>query len=108
MVLNTTTANIFPKDMHHQHRRIEKGIAVASFIAAVAFAFTALVLDEQHEMAAGNCTVVAQFLLLTASLFGIDYKLNSFGATLTHKHHVTDNTNEGNAQPQPIEHPQGQ
>lgn len=62
---------------HHQRRLAEKGVAVASFIAAVLFAFTALILDEQHELAAGNCTVIAQFLLLTASLFGIDYKLNS-------------------------------
>lgn len=62
-----------------QKRNIEKAIAVASFCAAVAFAFTALIIDEQHELAAGNCTIVAQFLLLTASLFGIDYKLNSIG-----------------------------
>lgn len=90
--------------MQHQHRRIEKGIAVASFIAAVAFAFTALVLDENHELAAGNCTVVAQFLLLTASLFGIDYKLNSFGATFNPKNNGTDNTNARTAQPQPTEY----
>lgn len=84
--------------MEHQHRRIEKGIAVASFIAAVAFAFTALILDDRHELAAGNCTVVAQFLLLTASLFGIDYKLNSFGATLHNRNNGTDNTSARSAQ----------
>lgn len=58
-------------------RHLEKFVAVASFLAAVCFAFTALIIDENHEMAAGNCTVIAQFLLLTASIFGIDYKLNS-------------------------------
>lgn len=58
----------------HGKRTVEKSIAVASFIAAVMFAFTALIIDDGHEMAAGNCTVIAQFLLLTASIFGIDYR----------------------------------
>lgn len=60
-----------------------------SFVAAVVFAFTALIIDEQHELAAGNCTIVAQFLLLTASLFGIDYKLNSIDYT-NHKHPISN------------------
>lgn len=62
-------------------RRIEYVVAVGSFIAAVTFAFTSLAISELHEVAAGNCTVVAQFLLLTASIFGIDYKLNRYGTT---------------------------
>lgn len=77
-------------------RYLEKSIATASFIAAVAFAFTSLVISEDNEVAAGNCTVIAQFLLLTASLFGIDYKLNNHGTT-TPRH----------PQQQPIEHSQG-
>lgn len=62
-------------------RRIEYFTAVASFVAAVAFAFTSLAIADNHELAAGNCSVVAQFLLLTASIFGIDYKLNAHGTT---------------------------
>lgn len=62
-------------------RRIEYAVAVGSFIAAVAFAFTSLAISQLHEVAAGNCTVIAQFLLLTASIFGIDYKINSNGNT---------------------------
>ena len=62
-------------------RRTEKAVAVSSFIVAVVFAFVSLSLADAHEVAAGNCSVVAQFLLLTASLFGIDYKLNSHGST---------------------------
>lgn len=62
-------------------RRIEYTVAVGSFIAAVAFAFTSVALAEGHEVAAGNCTVIAQFLLLTASIFGIDYK---YSQTLAH------------------------
>lgn len=64
-----------------QSRHLEKAIASASFIAAVAFAFVSLYISDTHEVAAGNCTVIAQFLLLTASLFGIDYKLNTYGHT---------------------------
>lgn len=62
-------------------RRIEYTVAVASFIVAVSLAFVSLYLSDEHEVAAGNCTLVAQFLLLTASIFGIDYKLNSYGTT---------------------------
>ena len=67
--------------MLRQTRHLEKAIATASFVAAVAFAFVSLYISDEHEVAAGNCTVIAQFLLLTASLFGIDYKLNQFGTT---------------------------
>lgn len=63
-------------------RRTEKAVAVSSFIVAVVFAFVSLYLADAHEVAAGNCSVIAQFLLLTASLFGIDYKLNSHGSTV--------------------------
>ena len=62
-------------------RRIEYTVAVASFIVAVSLAFVSLWLSDEHEVAAGNCTLVAQFLLLTASIFGIDYKLNYYGTT---------------------------
>lgn len=62
-------------------RFVEKSVAVASFLVAILFAFVSLYLAKDHEVAAGNCSVIAQFLLLTASLFGIDYKLNSHGST---------------------------
>lgn len=62
-------------------RAIEYTVAVSSFLAAVVFAFVSLSIADSHEVAAGNCTVIAQFLLLTASIFGIDYKLNQYGKT---------------------------
>ena len=80
-------------------RRIEYFTAVASFVCAVAFAFTSLAISEAHELAAGNCSVVAQFLLLTASIFGIDYKLNEHGTTKSFPDHP-----ERHTQQQPIEH----
>ena len=62
-------------------RFTEKAVAVGSFLAATALAFTSLLISADHDIAAGSCMVIAQFLLLTASIFGIDYKLNSYGAT---------------------------
>lgn len=62
-------------------RIIEYLVAVGSFVAAVVFAFVSLAIADAHEVAAGNCSVIAQFLILTASIFGIDYKLNSHGHT---------------------------
>lgn len=69
------------KQSSFQGRFVEKSVAVASFLVAIIFAFVSLYLATDHEVAAGNCSVIAQFLLLTASLFGIDYKLNSHGST---------------------------
>ena len=70
-----------PNNKQFISRRLEKFIATGSFLVAVVFAFVSLAISDYHEVAAGNCTIVAQFLLLTASLFGIDYKLNSYGTT---------------------------
>lgn len=69
-----------------KNRVLEYTVAVGSFVAAVVFAFVSLLISEAHEVAAGNCTIVAQFLLLTASIFGIDYKLNSYGKTSPDSH----------------------
>lgn len=63
------------------HHIIEKTIAVASFCAAVTLAFVALAIDEHHDIAAGVCMVIAQFLLLTASIFGINYQLQKYGTS---------------------------
>lgn len=64
-----------------KNRAVEYVVAVASFVMACALAAISLAISEGHEVAAGNCTLVAQFLLLTASIFGIDYKLNGYGKT---------------------------
>jgi len=66
---------------HSRRRAVEYSVAVASFVAAVAFAFVSLAVADEHEVAAGNCSVIAQFLLLTASVFGLDYKLGGVGAS---------------------------
>ena len=56
------------------NRKHEKFVAVCSFFAAVALAFTSLVISEDHDIAAGVLMMCAQFLTLTATIFGIDYK----------------------------------
>lgn len=58
-------------------RRHEKFVAICSFFAAVGLAFTSLVISEDHDIAAGVLMMCAQFLTLTATIFGIDYKFTS-------------------------------
>ena len=49
-------------------------VAVGAFLAAVALAFTSLMISKDHDIAAGVLMMCAQFLTLTATIFGIDYK----------------------------------
>lgn len=79
-LFSITTNNDLFLHVFMKSRKIEYAVAVLSFITAVVLAFVSLIISDQHEVAAGNCTLVAQFLLLTASIFGIDYKLNHFGS----------------------------
>lgn len=58
-------------------KKAEKFVAVASFFAAVLLAFTSLIVSEDHDVASGVLMMCAQFLTLTATIFGIDYKWNS-------------------------------
>lgn len=57
-----------------QSRIIEKAIAVASFIVAAALAFVSLCISEEHDVAANTLLAIAQFLTLTATILGINYK----------------------------------
>ena len=60
-----------------QDKRVESGVAIGSFLAAVAFAFTALAIRADHSLFANDLMMVAQFLMLTATIFGLDYKITS-------------------------------
>lgn len=55
-------------------RKHEKFVAICSFFSAVALAFTSLIISEDHDITAGVLMMCAQFLTLTATIFGIDYK----------------------------------
>ena len=50
-------------------------MAVGSFLAAVVLAFTSLLISDSHDIAAGVLMMCAQFLMLTATIFGLDYKI---------------------------------
>lgn len=56
-------------------KKVESFVAVGSFLAAVALAFTSLLISESHDIAAGVLMMCAQFLMLTATIFGLDYKI---------------------------------
>mgnify|MGYP003411923546 FL=1 len=64
-------------------KRVESFVAVGSFLAAVGLAFASLFISKDHDIAAGVLMMCAQFLMLTATIFGLDYKLGQ----LTHIHH---------------------
>lgn len=61
-----------------EDRHVEKIVAVGSFLAAVALAFTSLLISHDHDIAAGVLMMCAQFLTLTAAIFGLDYKFTDY------------------------------
>lgn len=60
-------------------KKAECFVAIGSFLAAVALAFTSLLISEKHDIEAGTLMMCAQFLMLTATIFGLDYKLGQAG-----------------------------
>lgn len=58
-------------------KNIEKFVAVGSFIVAAVLAFIGQQLAEQGDIRSGTLMMCAQFLTLTATIFGIDYKLHT-------------------------------
>lgn len=61
-----------------QNKKAECFVAIGSFTAAVALAFTALLLSEDTSIDTSVLMMCAQFLMLTATIFGLDYKLGTF------------------------------
>ena len=57
-------------------RRLEKSISATSFAVAVALAFTSMAIRPDHDLTANVLLAMAQFLTLTCTLLGIDYKFN--------------------------------
>lgn len=71
-------------------KRVESIVAIGSFLAAVGLAFTSLMISEDHDIAAGVLMMCAQFLMLTATIFGIDYKLGQRFTNNTKANEKTD------------------
>ena len=70
----TMTVNPLISKTMVKHRNIERIIAVLSFAAAVVLAFLSVVITDDKEIPNGNLIMCAQFLTLTATIFGVDYK----------------------------------
>lgn len=60
--------------MGNYERKTKLFVAVGSFFAAVLLAFTSVLISQDHDVAGGVLMMCAQFLTLTATIFGIDYK----------------------------------
>lgn len=59
--------------------KTEKFVAVGSFLVAAVLAFVGQQLAEFGDIEGGTLMMCAQFLTLTATIFGIDYKIKSNG-----------------------------
>lgn len=64
--------------MANYERKTKLFVAVGSFLAAVLLAFTSVLISADHDVASGVLMMCAQFLTLTATIFGIDYKFSQF------------------------------
>ncbi len=76
---------------HHtmiQDKKVESTVAIGSFLAAVGLAFTSLCISHDHDIAAGVLMMCAQFLMLTASIFGLDYKISKYLHVHEKEHHT--------------------
>lgn len=62
-------------------KKTEKFVAVGSFLVAAALAFIGQQMAEQGDIRGGTLMMCAQFLTLTATIFGIDYKIRRFNKT---------------------------
>lgn len=62
-------------------RKLEKSISAASFVTAAALAFTSMAIRPDNDITANVLLAVAQFLTLTCTLLGIDYKFSSRGSS---------------------------
>lgn len=68
-------------------RALEKTIATASFLVAVVLAFISMFISSDQDIASNVLLAIAQFLTLTATLLGIDYKFlahDSFTSSPSH------------------------
>ena len=58
----------------HRYPRIEKLLAVASFLSADGMGFLAFLFSGNHDIETGPLWFIAQMMLLCATLLGIDLK----------------------------------
>lgn len=76
--IRETVPKSFCVTMENLKSNSEVFVAVGSFLAAVGLAFTSLMISADHDIAAGVLMMCAQFLTLTAAIFGLDYKFKTW------------------------------
>lgn len=76
----TTMANPQSFNNMKKHRNIERVVAVCSFSSAVVLAFLSVLITDDNDIPNGNLVMCAQFLTLTATIFGVDYKFSQHDA----------------------------
>lgn len=59
--------------------KAEKFVAIGAFLVAAVLAFIGQQLAEYGDIEGGTLMMCAQFLTLTATIFGIDYKIKCNG-----------------------------
>lgn len=59
-------------------KKIEGFVAIGGFLVAAALAFIGQQMAEHGDIRGGTLMACAQFLTLTATIFGIDYKIRKF------------------------------
>lgn len=69
-------------------KKAESFVAIGCFLAAVALAFTSLLISEKHDIEAGVLMMCAQFLTLTATIFGLDYKISRYIQRIQHEEKI--------------------
>ncbi len=62
---------------------IQQKIAVASFVAAIAFSIAGFIVPPLGDLTEANLYLVAQFLLVTTSIFGVSSIVNKKEPPLT-------------------------
>lgn len=59
-------------------KKIEGFVAIGGFLVAATLAFIGQQMAEHGDIRGGTLMACAQFLTLTATIFGIDYKIRKF------------------------------
>lgn len=75
------------------YKKAESFVAVGSFLIAAILAFIGQHMSIEGDIKGGTLMMVAQFLTLTATIFGIDYKLWTHDNFL-HRHDNSDGKEE--------------
>ena len=61
--------------------KIEYSSGICCVASAIAIGICSIVVSEHHDIAAGVLIFVAQLLIFAASVFHLNYKLDSYGQT---------------------------